>query len=156
LGHNVTHVDSSQGVNDWLKDNCKLNNVNTNDLKIITDDVTAFTKRLIKRGETFDVIVLDPPAFGHGTKKELWKIEEDLPRLINDLGLLLSQNPVCVILSGYAAGYSAETYKNLLLPLVNAFGGSIEADTMTIEESGTKRMLSIGIAARWSNNAKQK
>jgi len=149
LGHTVTHVDSSQGVNDWLKENCKLNKADTKNIKIVTDDVMAFTKRLIKRGETFDVIVLDPPAFGHGAKKELWKIEEDLPKLINDLGLLLSKNPVCVILSGYSAGYSAETYKNLLMPLVEALGGSIEASTMTVQESNSKRMLSIGIAARW-------
>ncbi len=150
MGYAVTHVDSSQGVNDWLKDNCKLNNLNTSNLKIITDDVNSFIKRLIKRGETFDVIVLDPPAFGHGAKKEIWKIEDDLPNLINSLGFIMSPKPTMVILSGYAAGYSAETYKNLLLPIQKSFGGKIESDTMAIEDS-SGRNLSIGIAARWIN-----
>jgi 23S rRNA (cytosine1962-C5)-methyltransferase len=152
LGHEVTHVDSSQGINDWLKENVKINRVDSGKLKIITDDVTAFIKRLVKRGETYDIIILDPPAFGHGAKaSELWKIEEDLPHLISSLGLILTPKPTGIILSGYAAGYSPETYKNLLLPIADAFGGVVEADTMTIEESGTKRMLTIGIAARWSN-----
>ncbi len=150
MGHEVVHVDSSQGINDWLKDNCKLNNLDTANLKIITDDVNSFVKRLVKRGETFDVILLDPPAFGHGVKKEIWKIEEDLPKLINSLGMIMSAKPVMVILSGYAAGYSAETYRNLLMPLQDAFGGKIEADNMVIEENSGK-MLSIGIAARWIN-----
>lgn len=153
LGHEVVHVDSSQGVNDWLKDNCKLSKLDTSNLKIITDDVVSFVKRLVKRGEKFDFILLDPPAFGHGTKSsELWKIEEDLPRLIDTLGLILVDNPTGIIISGYAAGYSPETYKNLLMPFKKIFGGVIEGDVMTIEESSTKRMLTIGIAARWSKS----
>jgi 23S rRNA (cytosine1962-C5)-methyltransferase len=150
LGHDVVHVDSSQGVNDWLKENCKLSKLDTQNLKVITDDVVAFVKRLVKRGEKFDFIVLDPPAFGHGTKtSELWKIEEDLPRLIETLGLIMTDKPAGIIISGYAAGYSPETYKNLLLPFKKIFGGEIEADVMTIEESKTKRQLTVGIAARW-------
>ncbi len=154
LGHNVTHVDSSQGVNNWLLDNVRSNNLDKNKIKIITDDVVTFVKRLIKRGEKFDVVVMDPPAFGHGTKaSELWKIEEDLPSLINMIGMILEDKPTCVILSGYAAGYSAETYKNLLQPIQNFYGGKIESDVMTIEESGSKRMLTVGIAARWNASA---
>jgi len=152
LGHDVVHVDSSQGVNDWLNQNCKLSNIDTKNLKTITDDVNAFIRRLVKRGEKFDFIVLDPPAFGHGSKtSELWKIEEDLSNLIETLGLVLNDKPAGIIISGYAAGYSPETYKNLLLPFVNVFGGTIEADVMTIEESGKNgRMLTVGITARWS------
>ncbi len=149
LGHHVTHVDSSQGVNDWLLENCKINELDTKNLKLITDDAPAFVRRLIKRGEKFDWIILDPPAFGHGKGKELWKIERDLPSLIDDIGLLMSDAPGGVILSGYAAGYSPETYRNLLLPFTDLYGGDIEADAMTIqEESG--RQLTLGIVARWS------
>lgn len=152
LGHHVTHVDSSQGVNDWLKENCALSKINTKNLKIITDDVSAFIKRLVKRGEKFDLILLDPPAFGHGAKKELWKIEENLPQLMDSLGLILSDEPCGIIISGYAAGYSAETYKNLLRPFQEIFSGTIESDVMTIQESKTNRQLALGIAARWFAN----
>lgn len=148
-GHEVTHVDSSQGVNDWLKENCALSKLATDKLKIITDDVGAFVKRLIKRGEKFDIILLDPPAFGHGTKKELWKIEEDLPRLMDSLGLLLTDKPCGIIISGYAAGYSAETYRNLLLPFQEIYGGVVEADIMTLQENTAERYLTLGISARW-------
>ncbi|OGI78591.1 hypothetical protein A3C57_00840 [Candidatus Nomurabacteria bacterium RIFCSPHIGHO2_02_FULL_33_12] len=156
LGHNVTHVDSSQGVNDWLNENCKLNKLDTKNLdgngslKIITDDVNVFVKRLIKRGEKFDWIILDPPAFGHGTGKELWKIERDLPDLIDNIGLLLTESPGGIILSGYSAGYSPESYKNILLPFQKLFGGSIKANTMCIKEENSNRLLTLGIVSRFS------
>lgn len=150
LGHNVTHVDSSQGVNDWLVQNVKLNNLDLKNLKVITDDATSYIKRLIKRGDKFHYIIMDPPAFGHGTGKELWKIERDLPNLIDNVGLLLSDKPSGIILSGYSAGYSPESYKNILLPFQKLFGGEIESDVMTIKEQNSNRFLTLGITARWS------
>ena len=156
LGHNVTHVDSSQGVNDWLSKNVKLNNLDKKGLptqtglKIITDDVSLFIKRLIKRGEKFDWVIMDPPAFGHGSGKELWKIERDLPNLIDNVMSILTDKPGGIILSGYSAGYSPESYKNILLPFKKIYGGEVESGTMTIKEESTDRLLTLGIVARWS------
>lgn len=150
LGHKVTHVDSSQGVNDWLKENCELNKIKTTDLKIITDDVMVFIKRLIKRGDKFDWIILDPPAFGHGKGKELWKIEKDLPDLINAIGLIMEDKPSGIILNGYSAGYNPESYRNILLPFQELYGGQIEADFMSIQETNSDRQLTLGIVARWN------
>lgn len=150
LGHQVTHVDSSQGVNDWLVQNAKLNNLDLKNLKVITDDVMLFVKRLIKRGEKFDWIIMDPPAFGHGTGKELWKIERDLPDLIDNVHHILTDKPGGIILSGYSAGYSPESYKNILLPFKKLYGGEVESGTMSIKEESSDRLLTLGIVARWS------
>ncbi len=150
LGHSVTHVDSSQGVNDWLNKNVKLNSLDGKNLKIITDDVMLFVKRLVKRGEKFDWVIMDPPAFGHGTGKELWKIERDLPDLIDNVISILTDNPGGIILSGYSAGYSPESYKNLLLPFKKLYGGEVESGTMSIKEESNDRLLTLGIVARWS------
>lgn len=150
LGHHVTHVDSSQGVNDWLVQNAKLNNLDLKNLKVITDDVMLFVKRLIKRGEKFDWIIMDPPAFGHGTGKELWKIERDLPDLIDNVHHILTDIPGGIILSGYSAGYSPESYKNVLLPFKKLYGGEVESGTMSIQEENSDRLLTLGIVSRWS------
>lgn len=152
LGHDVTHVDSSQGVNDWLKENCKLSDLDATKLHIITDDVNAYINRLIKRGDKFDWIILDPPAFGHGNKKEIWRIEDDLPELIDAIGAIMSDDSKSrgIILSGYSAGYSAESYENILKPFMETFGGKVESGNMSIQESNSDRLLTVGIVARWS------
>lgn len=153
LGHKVTHVDSSQGVNTWLLENIVESNLNKDNLKVITDDVMTFVKRIIKRGEKFDIIILDPPAFGHGIKKnDLWKIEKDLPIIIDLIKEILTEKPLSIIMSGYSAGYNAETYKNLLLPFKETFGGEIESDVLCLQEENNIRFLAVGIVARWQAN----
>jgi len=92
---------------------------------------------------------MDPPAFGHGPKGEPWKIEKSLPELIETCQKLLSPNPLFFIINGYAAGYSAISYNNLLQRMVATHGGSIEAGELTLEEANG-RLLPAGIFARWS------
>ena len=149
-GNTVLHIDSSPAVNNWMLENAKLNKVPQDKIRFLTDDAFSYVRRALKRGETFDLIILDPPAFGHGIKKsELWKIENDLPQLLDAIGGLLSKNPAGIIISGYAAGYSKDTYTNLLMPFTSAYGGSIEAKDMSLVETSHNRKLTIGIVARW-------
>jgi 23S rRNA (cytosine1962-C5)-methyltransferase len=93
---------------------------------------------------------MDPPAFGHGANKELWKIEEDFLSLLESCLNILSDNPLFILVNGYSAGYSAVAYENCLLPLVKKIGGEIETGELTIEESKSGRLLPAGIFARWS------
>ena len=93
---------------------------------------------------------MDPPAFGHGANSELWKIEDDFTKLLDACQQILSDKPLFMIVNGYSAGYSAVAYENSLLPLIQKFGGNIEAGELTIEESKSGRLLPAGIFARWS------
>jgi 23S rRNA (cytosine1962-C5)-methyltransferase len=109
-------------------------------------------KREIKRGRKYDAIVMDPPAFGHGPKDELWKIEENFLELM-DLGKqILSENPLFVLINGYTAGYSPITYENNLKDMMKRYNGVIESGELVIEESKSNRLLPCGIFARWSKN----
>ena len=60
---------------DWAKENVKLNNLENETIRFFIDDVKKFVKREIRRGNKYDIIIMDPPSFGSGAKKEVWQIE---------------------------------------------------------------------------------
>ena len=72
----VVHVDASRGMIDWAKENVKLNHLEDRDIRFLVDDVTKFVKREIRRGNKYDIIIMDPPSFGRGSKSEVWNIEK--------------------------------------------------------------------------------
>jgi 23S rRNA (cytosine1962-C5)-methyltransferase len=153
-GAHVTHVDGSKVSVAKASENAKLSGLENAPIRWIIDDVMAFVKREIRRGNTYDAIIMDPPAYGHGPKKELWEIETHLPMLIAECKKILSPNPLFVIINGYASGYSAVAYKNNLEDLIGAAAG--ESDHAGQTEFGeltlgakTGRLLPAGIFARW-------
>lgn len=149
-GAEVTHVDSSKTAVAWARENAALSGLAEKPIRWIVEDVLVFVKREIKRGSKYDAIIMDPPAFGHGPKKELWKIEEDLLELFQLCEQLLSEKPLFVLVSGYAAGYSPLALAYNLEGFEKKFGGNVECGDLTIEEKGSGRLLPCGIFGRWS------
>lgn len=148
-GAKVVHIDGSKSAVAWARENAELSGLGDKPIRWIIEDARVFVGREVKRGNKYDGIIMDPPAFGHGANKEIWKIEEDFLPLIEDCIKLLKDKPLFFIVNGYSAGYSAIAYKNVLQVLVEKFGGSIEMGELTLEETGTQRFLPCGIFARW-------
>ena len=148
-GAEVVHLDASKSANAWARKNASESGLNDASIRWITEDVRLFVSRELKRGNTYDAIVMDPPAFGHGPKSELWKIEEHLLPLLRDVQKLLSPDPLFVLMSGYAAGYSAHTFAHNLAPLLDAHQGAVTCGELLIKEEKTERKLACGIYARW-------
>ncbi len=161
-GAEVCHVDASKTAVAWAKENAVLSELSEKPIRWIVEDVLVFVKREIKRGKKYDAIIMDPPAFGHGPKKELWKIEEDFLELMRLCEQLLSENPLFVLVNGYAAGYSPLAFAYNLERFEKKYGGSIESGDLAIEQKthstrqqadlrqGSERILPCGIFARWS------
>jgi len=149
-GAAVTHIDGSKTVVAQAKENAKLSGLDTKDARFLIDDARKFVVREAKRGTKYDAIIMDPPSFGRGAKGEIWKIEEDLPKLIAECASILSENPLFFILNGYAAGYSAVAYYQLITPLFAKRDGAFEMGELAIEASKSGRLLPAGIFARWS------
>jgi 23S rRNA (cytosine1962-C5)-methyltransferase len=149
-GAEVTHVDGSKMAITWARKNQELSGLNDKPIRWILDDAILFLKREIKRGNRYDAIIMDPPAFGHGPKGEVWKIEEQFADLMDLCFKVLSDNPIFFVINGYASGYSPLAYQNNLIYLQETFGGIIESGELVIEESKTNRLLPCGIFARWS------
>ena len=156
-GAKVVHIDSSKAAVTWARENAELSGLADKPIRWIIEDARVFVEREIRRGRSYDAIIMDPPAFGHGADNEIWKIEEHFLPLIEDCKKLLKPHPLFFLINGYSAGYSAIAYENNLLSLMAQYGGSIETGELTIEESGTSdkkaptRLLPAGIFARWSN-----
>ncbi|MEK7185261.1 MAG: class I SAM-dependent methyltransferase [Patescibacteria group bacterium] len=158
-GAEVCHVDASKVSIARAKKNAELSGLAQAPIRFILDDAMAFVKREARRGKKYDAIIMDPPAFGRGPDGEVWKIEKDLPKLIDACREILADQPLFVLINGYAAGYSPLAYLNILeslLPKTGSAGTTIKMETecgeLTIRESmhGSSggRLLSAGIFAR--------
>jgi 23S rRNA (cytosine1962-C5)-methyltransferase len=144
-GMRVTHVDASKSTIETVKDNAVLSGLPGDALRTVCEDALRYAKRLVGRGEVFDVIVMDPPAFGRGPKGEVWKIEESLLELVSLLPQLVSPDAKLVILNGYAAGYSARTFGELLSDAL----GVEHVSYGDISVAHVNRLLTTGIYAAW-------
>jgi len=149
-GAEVTHVDGSKSAITWAKENAELSGLDKKPVRWIIDDARKFVMREIKRGGKYDGIIMDPPSFGRGGKGEIWKIETDFIKLLEECSKILSDNPLFFLINGYAAGYSSQAYYNALKPIVEKYVGQFEVGELTIQESNAGRFLPCGIFARWS------
>lgn len=148
-GATVTHIDASKTAVAWARENAMRSGLVDKPIRWIIEDALTFVQREIKRGNRYDLIVMDPPAFGHGPNDELWKIEEHLLPLLKLCQELLTEKPLGIQMSGYAAGYSPLAFAYNLEQFVQKFGGVVECGDLTIEEKGSGRVLPCGIFARW-------
>lgn len=142
-GANVCHVDASHPIVSWAKENAALNNVQN--VRWIVDDVFKFLKKEARRRVFYDAIILDPPSFGRGSKKEVFKLERDVLDLLNGCKALLSKDPSFVVFTSHTPGFSPLVMKNLLR---SVFGeGSLDAGEMII----ASKILDLpsGTYARW-------
>ena len=113
-GASVVHVDSSRGMVDWAKENVKSSNLEDKEIHFIFDDCVKFVKREIRRGYKYDIILMDPPSFGRGSKKEVWSIEKDLFDLVELCSQILSDEPILFLINSYTTGLSKTVLENIL------------------------------------------
>lgn len=150
-GGRVTHLDSVKSTLTWAHENAKLNNVNQQQIRWIEDDAMKFVLREAKRGKTYDGIILDPPRFGRGTKGEVWKILDDLPRLLTECATILSSKPKFILVNAYTADLSAVALGQLLESIMKKCMGSVMYGELALKESGHDgRLLPSGIFAKWT------
>jgi 23S rRNA (cytosine1962-C5)-methyltransferase len=147
-GAQVTHVDASKQSLDWAHDNARLSQLPEDRIRWMLDDALAFVKREVRRGAQYDGIILDPPAFGRGAKGEVWKIEEDLLPLLEELHKLLKPAAGSFFLiNGYAAGYAARSFAQAVESVFTDIEG--ESGELYIKESSTERVVPAGIYVRF-------
>ena len=111
-GADVTHVDSIKQVVTWSKENMDLSGLNN--IRWVVEDALKFVKREEKRGNKYNGIILDPPAFGHGPNGEKWKLEDNINEMIKGVLNLLSDQEHFLILNAYSLGLSPLIIENLL------------------------------------------
>lgn len=105
-GAAVTHVDASKGMVQWAKENAAASGLADAPVRWLVDDCLKFVKREIRRGNTYDAIIMDPPSYGRGPGGEVWKLEQQLAELLSEAGKLLSKDAVFFFLNSYTGGLS--------------------------------------------------
>lgn len=112
--YEVVHVDSSKGMIDWAKENMKLSHLENNTIRFIQDDVIKFLEKEKRRGRTYHGIIMDPPSYGRGPNKEVWRFEDNIQELLNKAKDLLDENYSFLLISAYTTGVSPTSLKNIL------------------------------------------
>lgn len=157
-GHQVTHVDASKPAIAWAKENQAANKFSPDSIRWILDDAAKFVQRELNRGESYDGIIMDPPAFGHAPSGKTWKFNRDLPQLLEQSVQLLSDKAKFILINGYATNSSSLSLGNILddamarrsdLQGKQEFGELCLRHKKTASKEAGGRLISTGIFARW-------
>ncbi len=150
-GASVTHVDASKGMVSWAKENAATSGLSEKPVRWIVDDCVKFVEREIRRGNTYDAIIMDPPSYGRGPKGETWKIEENIFSFIKLCANLLSKEPLFYLVNSYTTGLQPAVLSYMLnLTLTKKYGGFVEAEEIGIPVTNSGLILPCGASGRWS------
>jgi len=147
-GASVTHIDAAKGMNAWAKDNVVLSGFKDSPHRILADDALKFVQREARRGSHYDGIIMDPPVFGRGPNGKLWKLEDQLYKLVTAAATILTPNPLFMLVNTYTAGFSPAVYGNILKLAMKHLDGSTNFGEVGLKaQSGL--VLPCGMYARW-------
>lgn len=121
-GAHVTHLDSVRQVVTWARGNMELSGLD--DIRWIIEDAMKFAQREARRGNLYQGLILDPPAYGHGPDGEKWKLDECLFELLQACAAILAPKDSFMVLNLYSNGYSAVLADTLVR---SAFGPNFKS-----------------------------
>lgn len=150
-GAEVVHVDASKGMVQWAKENAKSSGVQDKKVRWIVDDCMKFVQREIRRGNKYDIVILDPPSYGRGPKGEIWHLEDSIYDFVKLVAQVLSDEPIMVLLNSYTTGLSASVMKYILDDVITKEkGGKVEADEIGLPVTSNNQVLPCGSSAIWT------
>jgi len=146
-GAEVTHVDSVKQVISWSRENMELSGLDN--IRWVVEDALKFVNREVRRGNQYNGIILDPPAYGRGPDGEKWLLEENLNEILRLCALLLKKENFFFIINLYSLGFSALILENLIKA---HFGDQVnhEFGELFIPDSFGKK-LPLGVFSRFSD-----
>lgn len=151
-GAQVTHVDASKKAIGFARENQALAHMDDKPIRWIVDDAVRFVEREVRRGRTYDAIILDPPKFGRGPEGETWHLFEDLPKHLADCAALLADDADHVLLTVYAIRASFLSVDDLMRRTMAGRGGVVRSGEVALRVHREDRLLSTSLFARWSRS----
>ena len=148
-GAHVTHVDAAKGMVQWAKENRELSQLPETSCRWIVEDALRFVQREIRRGNSYDGILMDPPSYGRGPSGEVWKLENELYGIIDTCAQVLSPEPLFFLVNSYTTGFQASVLSNIIEKcVVSRFGGQVDSQELCLPVS-TGGVLPCGATGRW-------
>ena len=145
-GADVTHVDSVKQVVTWSRENMESSNLDG--IRWIVEDALKFVHREVRRGNRYDGIILDPPAYGRGANGEKWVLEENIGEMLECCAELLDRDHGFLVLNLYSMGLSALLSRTALRQAF-ATTGSEEMGELYFSDSFGKE-LPLGTFCRFT------
>ncbi len=151
-GAAVTHVDASKGMVLWAKENAAASNVADKPVRWFVDDCIKLVEREIRRGNQYDIIIMDPPSYGRGPGGEVWKLEAEVYALCAQCAKLLSDDAKLFLLNSYTTGLSPSVMGYMLGSIfISSRGGKVNADEIGLPVTSSGLVLPSGSTAYWYN-----
>jgi 23S rRNA (cytosine1962-C5)-methyltransferase len=148
-GWHVTHVDASRPTLLWGRENAAASGLGEAPIRWIQEDAHRFVEREVRRGNRYDLVLLDPPSFGHGPKGERWSIEEGMLGLLKLVFEVLCDQPTGVLWTGHSDTELIQPLIKEVEKLANDAGlRSQRLQRATIEDDAG-RCLDFGYRLRW-------
>ena len=147
-GAEVTHVDASRQAVAGARENQNLSGLGERPIRWIVEDALTFVKREARRGSQYDALMLDPPRFGRGPDKEMWKLEESLPELLCACSKILRAESAFVLLNVYTTvltrGHAEEEAEQLRRHLNEMLGKrrlTVSAGTLVLSDASGREIV---------------
>ena len=145
----VTNVDASKKAINWAKENQVFSGLTKKPIRWICEDAMKFVLREERRKNSYDIILLDPPAYGRGTHNEVWKFFDDIAQMLHTCSRILSPQACGVILTSYSIRASCFALHELMREVFSYRGGRIESGELVLQAQSNSHLLSTSLFSRW-------
>jgi 23S rRNA (cytosine1962-C5)-methyltransferase len=151
-GAHVTHVDASKKAIGWARENQAHAGLEDKPIRWICEDAMKFVAREGRRSNAYDIILLDPPAYGRGPAGEVWQLFDHLPDMLDGCRAILSDTPLMLVLTAYAIRASMFAIHETMMEAMTGFApeGHVESGELVLRETSAGRVLSTSMFSRWT------
>ncbi len=147
-GATVTHVDSIKQVISWSRVNMEWSGLDN--IRWVVEDAMKFVQREVRRGNTYNGLILDPPAYGRGPSGEKWQLEDQIDSMLAHCTRLLAEKDYFFLINLYSMGFSALILQNLIDHHFPDVKGKEVGELYLQDRAGRK--LPLGVFARFSDH----
>ena len=134
----------------WAKENASASHLADRSVRWFVDDCIKLVEREIRRGNQYDIIIMDPPSYGRGPGGEVWKLETEVYAFCSSCAALLSSDARLFLLNSYTTGLSPSVMGYMLGSILTPkFGGKVFADEIGLPVTSSGLVLPSGATAYW-------
>ena len=148
-GAEVVHVDAARNVVSWARQNADASGLGDHPIRWIDEDARLFVQREIKRGNHYDVVILDPPSYGHGPDGQAWKIHQHLPSLLAECATLTSQQRAAMLITCHTPTLGPAELESLVSDTLFGHCQSGVSSRPLHITSADGRFMPAGTTCRW-------
>lgn len=145
----VTHVDASKPSVALARANAERSGLAEAPIRWLVEDAVRYCQREVKRDARYDAVILDPPSYGHGPKGEDWRLDRDLPTLLDLCATLVDRAPQFFLATCHTSSVGPAELSAYLSDAVVGHCGQPPADGRLWLKTRDGRRLESGVYARW-------